>query len=165
MELRTLYEQSSKIFLGTVESAEGRFENGEKTISTYVTLKAVKVYKGPDFKQITLRVPGGTVGEKTLKVFGAPVFKQDDTVLIFAEPDHLNKEAVRVSGFFQGRFMVVKHGGTQFAVMDQGRGAEALEICEEDFAGCLKQKGYQVFPLSSLESKILDWVIQDRKKK
>lgn len=163
-DLPTLCERAEKIVLGTVESVEPKVE-GTGFISTYVTITPSLFYKGKPDKSLLVRIPGGSAEGHTMKVFGAPKFAAGDRVLVFLESDHGKQGAYRVSGFFQGRYMVFKSKGTSYAVMDSGRGSQIFEGCDEDLHYCLEGKGMEIQSFNDLSRSVKSLIESAKRKK
>jgi hypothetical protein len=93
------------IVQGKVVSVAPQWDVEGKTIFTYVTVAANQWLKGTGTKVVTIRIPGGEVGDIGLWVEDTPVFFEGQDVIVFLEP--CDGEAVmRVKGMFQGKFTV-----------------------------------------------------------
>ena len=68
-------------------------------IYTVVTLQADQTLHHSNAPEVTFRVPGGTVGDLSLTIPGAPVFSVGQDVVVFLDGD-------RLRGFGQGAFLV-----------------------------------------------------------
>ena len=53
---------------------------------------------------------GGTVGEETLEIVGAPTFKKGDVSLVFVQNN--GTQFVPLTGFMHGHFRITKEPGT-----------------------------------------------------
>jgi hypothetical protein len=87
-------------------------------IETLVSLKVVEVLKGSSIQSKTIVVPGGTIGDLSLKVEGFPTFSTGETCILFLDS--------------QGRVI----GGTQGKIVLSG--AEASQLGQS--ASDLKQR-------------------------
>ena len=77
---------SEKIIRGQVVAVES-YWNPEKTlVHTDVTVLIDEYFKGDGPIKITLKIPGGTVGDKTQRVSDTPQFNVGDYGIIFLEP-------------------------------------------------------------------------------
>src|SRR5206468_1184049 len=92
--------------------------NAEHTmIFTDVTLNVQRNLQGTASREIVLRVPGGTVGDYTVQMEGAPRFQTDDEVVAFI--GRWDDGVPMVAGYFQGVSRVTRdeagnailHGG------------------------------------------------------
>lgn len=73
-------------------------------IYTEVTLRAAAVWRGSAPAEVTVRVPGGEVGNLGQRVDGAPVFAEGEEVVLFLSGDR--RGAFQVNGLAQGKFRV-----------------------------------------------------------
>ena len=71
------------IVSGTVTGTESRWNNDNSSIYTYVTLAVDKVDKGTADQAVTVRVPGGEVGDVGMAVEDMPVFQIGDRVTLW----------------------------------------------------------------------------------
>jgi hypothetical protein len=96
---------STDIVRGRVQTVVSQWENGAKTIATYASISVEERLKGDGPDVVTVRVPGGQVGDVGLWVEDTPVFAEGQEVIIFLEAtDDLSFMQVR--GDFQGEFTV-----------------------------------------------------------
>jgi hypothetical protein len=103
MNLKQLTDKAEKIVLGTVTDINSRWETeaGRKLIFTSVTI-GIKTYVkglGPDI--ITIKIPGGKVGNITQEVSDIPRFELSEKVLLF-----LQEGGLQVVGGHQGKFTI-----------------------------------------------------------
>jgi hypothetical protein len=83
-DLPELVAEARTIVQGRVVSAEARpAPAGERGIETLVTIAAGEYLKGSLGSHVTIRVPGGQVGDRRQIVFGAPVLRSGDDVILF----------------------------------------------------------------------------------
>lgn len=79
------------VYTRTVETtsryATGESIWGEGIIETVVKLQVLDTLKGETQKQMTLVVPGGTVGDLTFQLDYAPIFTSGDTDLLFLDDE------------------------------------------------------------------------------
>ena len=71
--LGQLTEEADSIIIGTVESIESYWENGR--IFTDVSISTSSNLKGANHRDITVKIPGGTVGTISAAVSDTPVFE------------------------------------------------------------------------------------------
>ena len=124
LPLENLFSEADLVVAGTVVSMESKPNpHGTSPIITEIEIQAETVFLGRCDDIVLVRVPGGRIGERRLKVIGAPEFEPDDRVLLALERD--GRGAYRVRGFFQGRFSLVpsEKGGGVSAVQDPWRRA------------------------------------------
>jgi hypothetical protein len=101
-----LITSSRVILLGEVLSTKSQHDLNHATIYTYVKVRVSEVLKGQLVnEQIVFKQMGGTVGEETAVVFGAPDYTQGERVLLFL--DTAGDGTLRVAHLFQGKYDVV----------------------------------------------------------
>jgi len=103
MSVEELTFKSSKIITGTVTDVRSQWEteNGRNLIFTYVILQVETDIKGTGPKIITIKVPGGQVGDIAQWVSDTPQFVSGEKVLLF-----LQGEPFEVVGGYQGKFII-----------------------------------------------------------
>ncbi len=94
------------IFEGTVTGTESAWigEGAQRRIVTYVTFATQDVLKGDAGAAYTIRMLGGTIDGRTLKVSDAPEFKTGDHDILFVEKN--GQQFVPLVGIMHGRFRV-----------------------------------------------------------
>ena len=81
--------------------------NADRTyVFTYVTLEVKRALAGPKRAYETVRVPGGTVGDFSAVMEGAPQFAVGDNVVVFLGA--WDDGQLMVEGYFQGVSKVVR---------------------------------------------------------
>ena len=93
------------IVQGKVLSVISEWDPEGKTIFTYVTVDVSQWIKGSGPKTVTVRVPGGEVGDVGLWVEDTPVFFQGQEVIAFLEPSN-EAQVMQVKGWYQGKFTI-----------------------------------------------------------
>jgi len=93
-----LLDQSAAVVQGTVEGLSQDFGD-DGLIWTSVTLDVTDRLHRSNAAQVVFRLPGGTVGDLSLTVPGAPTFEPGQEVMVFLDGDKLH-------GFGQGAFLV-----------------------------------------------------------
>jgi hypothetical protein len=125
MNEATLVRLSAVVVRGEVESMAS-VEDARGAIDTWVSIRIEESLKGADRRdRIAVSVPGGTAGDRTSVVFGAPRFRVGEKVLVFATPTKAGD--LTVTGLFQGKLEIV--GGTRRkarVVPDAGAGAAVV---------------------------------------
>jgi hypothetical protein len=98
-----------------VESRSGR------SIVTDVTVSIEQTLKGPAYAERSYEFLGGTIGEDTLVVEGAPVFRVGDRDVLFVNES--GRPASPIVGFMYGRFPIVHDSviGTDIVRTHDGR--------------------------------------------
>jgi len=96
---------STGIVQGKVTSVTSQWDTEGKTIFTYVTVAVNRWLKGTGAKAVTIRIPGGEVGDVGLWVEDTPVFREGQDVITFLEPSG-EESVMKVKAMFQGKFTV-----------------------------------------------------------
>lgn len=100
--IRELTKQANIVFTGTVDDSRSEWNEDNTQIYTYVTFSVDELIKGvAPSKKVTIKQLGGTMGDITLYIVGAPGFEKGEEVLLFA-----NDELIPVVGMSQGKFVI-----------------------------------------------------------
>jgi hypothetical protein len=101
-----LTKRATVIVTGEVEEVSSGFDENQNTIYTYIKTRVTRVLKGELLDDyITLRQVGGTVGDQSIMVPGAPVYELGDEILVFAGP--LGQTGYYgVLGIYYGRYQI-----------------------------------------------------------
>jgi len=101
---RDLTKRATVIVIGEVEDVYSEFNRDGGTIYTFAKLRVTRSLKGEiDSEHITLRQVGGTVGEQTIVLPGAPSYAIGEEILVFAGP-FAQSDAYGVLGIFYGKY-------------------------------------------------------------
>jgi len=96
------------ILIGKVKDMESRWNKEKTLIYTYVTVSVTKYIKRilemEEPKEITVKIPGGEVGDIALKVSDTPEFMEGEEVFLFLRLEEL--PIFRVAGLFQGKYTI-----------------------------------------------------------
>jgi hypothetical protein len=102
LSLQELCSGADQIVYAKVEKVES-YWNGQR-IETRVALAPHETWKGPAAPKVEVIVPGGTVGDVTMRCSEAPTFRSSDDVVCFLR----TREGVKsVYGWFRGQYTVV----------------------------------------------------------
>lgn len=93
------------IVRGHVVDVVSQWNDEQTTIYTYTTIVVSQWLKGGGPKAITVRTPGGEVGDIGLWVEDVPVFFKDQEVVTFVKPIE-EEPFMQVHGLYQGKFTV-----------------------------------------------------------
>ena len=103
-------------------------------IVTDVTLRVIEVMKGDhEGPNLTFTLPGGRVGDYTMKIPGMPQFRAGEAVVLFLEP---TREGYAISGLQQGRFSIMTEPVTGMKVALRAY-THGLALAHRDPAGQL----------------------------
>ncbi len=163
MSLTDLINKASTILHGKVSKAEAYWNKDQTMIYTTVNVSVESYLKGGSAtRDVTIEVPGGTVGDITLWVSDTPVFEEGQEVILF-----LREEYFQIVGWFQGKFtivddMVVEKGmrtdqftGYVKAVLEGSASPDGLSsVPKKSFIETLKEFGLSLLGLSEKESDV-----------
>ncbi len=106
VSLEELTDTSQSIIVGTVTDIRSQWNKERTAIYTHVTISVEEQVKGTSYpREVTIRQPGGKVGDIRMKVSDMPTFKKGEEVVVFLEMEK-GKEVLRVTGMMQGKFSV-----------------------------------------------------------
>ncbi len=100
-DLSTLTAQADEIVTGEVVRTES-FAVEDGRIYTRATVAVTDNLKGVKNAEVEVVLPGGTVGETTMRMSEAPSFTEGESVILF-----LKNSGNRLAGWFQGKYVVV----------------------------------------------------------
>jgi len=128
LSLPDIADHSGQIVTGKVMSIDSYWTEayGPRTIETRITLEQVAYFKGQRNRaiQFEFTVPGGTVGEMTMRIAGAPEFKQGESWVLFLLPEWKSFPTV---GLYQGAYQLVD------GEVRDGNGVPVASIDEKGF--------------------------------
>jgi hypothetical protein len=127
-----LVGQAELIFQGTVTDVRSEWvgEGAERRIVSYVTFNVDEPLKGNAGSSYTIRMLGGTVGDRTMEVTDSPKFKVGDRDILFVENN--GRQFIPLVGIMHGRYRVQQ---------DKGTGDEVLLTNQGDALADVKQLG------------------------
>jgi hypothetical protein len=106
-DLGELLARADHVFIGLVREVRSDWNPTRTSIDTTVRLVVEEYFKSSTFPpQFTLRLPGGTVGDVSLKVAGVPAFSVGDRALLFLEEDPGRPGLPGIVGLWQGVYYV-----------------------------------------------------------
>ena len=100
-DLATLTARADQIVNGEVIHTE-YFAIEDGRIYTRATILVTEHLKGEKSVEVEVTIPGGTVGETTMRMSEAPSFTEGESVILF-----LKNSGNRLAGWFQGKYVVV----------------------------------------------------------
>lgn len=107
-------ENAASIVVGRCVSKESRWDAARQWILTYHRFEVEKAIKGVPARDLTIVIPGGTVGEITQDAVGVPKFEIGDEHVLFVR----NTQAgPTVLYFDQGTYRLVRDGRGERVVM------------------------------------------------
>jgi hypothetical protein len=109
MTEHTLARAADAIVVGTVTNLES-VATRDGAISTLVTVEVEREYKGRVGRVVTLRQPGGRVGDRGLWIAGSPRFTRGERQLLFLSAHH--DGTARTTALGLGQFVLTPHART-----------------------------------------------------
>ena len=125
-DVNSLRKQSEAVVHAKVVDVRSYWNDDHSVIFTDVALDVKGRLHGASDNLIIVRVPGGTVGDYTMDMEGAPRFKVNDEVVAFVARWH--DGAAMVAGYFQG-LSSIKRDGLGNAILSGGV-ADGLPMSE-----------------------------------
>jgi hypothetical protein len=123
MNERTLTRAADAIVVGTVRHIETvGVPNGG--ISTLVTLEVERTLKGSVGRLVTLKQPGGRLGDRVEWIAGSPSFVNGERQLVFLSAHH--DGTARTTAFGMGQFVVIPHPRTGEAMAERRLDANVI---------------------------------------
>ncbi len=117
-DLDSLVANSQRIVVAEV--TEMRSLRKEGRIYTDTTLEIRETWKGESTHRVTVRLPGGRLGETVTRVHGLPGFQPGERVVVFLKEilEETDSKRFTVLGLRQGKFHVAlgPDDSTEFAV-------------------------------------------------
>lgn len=103
---KDLAAESSNIVRGTVAGVNSYWNAEGTKIFTEARIAVDETYKGGPIREARVIQLGGIVGHVNMHVEGALIWKRDEEVLLFLEPNVPG--TFSVAGFSQGKFDIVR---------------------------------------------------------
>jgi hypothetical protein len=101
-----LTTSSRVILLGDVQSVKSQWDDTDQNIYSYVKIHVSRILKGHlRAEQIVVKQLGGTVGDDSAVVFGAPDFRAGQRVLLFLNTS--SDGTLRTAHLFMGKYDIV----------------------------------------------------------
>ena len=126
MDIPSLSRGSEAVVHARVVEINSDWNADRSMIFTHVTLQVIRSLRGDPRATVTVRVPGGTVGELTTVMVGGPRFEMNQEVVAFLAP--WDDGVPGVMGYAQGLSQVRRepNGRTRL----RGGAADGLSIRE-----------------------------------
>jgi hypothetical protein len=132
-DFATLVAESEIIFRGKVTAVHCEWvgEGADRHIGSYVSFEVLKTLKGKTSSPYVLEMVGGTVGDQTLEIVGAPTFKVGDRSLLFVQKN--GTQFIPLMGIMHGHFRVERDpaSGEEILIKHDGTPLEGPEEIDE----------------------------------
>jgi len=109
MSTKELTKQAGAVVRGRVIDMKSEWDPEKRFIWTLVSISVSKSIKGEKLENqtVTVKIPGGIVGDVGQVTEDAPIFKKGEDVLLFLSPEvYRGKKLFRITGKFQGKHTV-----------------------------------------------------------
>lgn len=107
MSLETIADHAGQVLVGRVAEVHSYWAGPKRGIESKVSFEEVEFLKNgapQDGRRFHLTVPGGSIGERTMRVVGAPVFQIGQRWLLCLLPEY---RTFPVVGIHRGAFRIV----------------------------------------------------------
>jgi len=106
VDVETLARRADVIVRGTTKATAASLTEDGRQIQTVAKVTVGSVLKGEAMSEFEVRTPGGTIGDITQVVHGAPQFVEGQEVILFLH--RVSERRFTIEGFAQGKYEVVK---------------------------------------------------------
>lgn len=123
---RGMVDNSQRIVQGRVIGLESFWNEDGRLIVTEATIRVSETLVGSSTSLLTVRVPGGKVGDVRVEASGFPTFQRGQEVILFLANSEQG-DFQRIVGHQQGHFEVVERlDGVRLAVPQIDAGARLM---------------------------------------
>jgi len=124
-----LITSSRVILIGEIKSVKAQRDLQHQNITSYVKVNVEKTLKGElHGAQIVFKQLGGTVGDESSIIFGAPEYKIGQRVLLFL--DTASDGSLRIAHLFQGKYDIIDDPATGTTRVQRNIDADSGNILE-----------------------------------
>lgn len=111
-DFATLVNQAEVILSGQVIDVRCEWvgQGDQRHIESYIEFELLKSLKGSPREPFVLNMVGGTMGDETLEIAGAPKFKVGDRAILFVENN--GTQVVPLVGIMHGHYRMVTDATT-----------------------------------------------------
>ncbi|HOX26883.1 MAG TPA: hypothetical protein PLL30_14390 [Candidatus Krumholzibacteria bacterium] len=104
-DVTQLSNEADRIVVAAVADLESAWAPDGLTIYTDVTLQVEQDLKNSGASTITVRIPGGTVGDLSMVESDTPTFELGERVVAFLKTD--DQKELMIWGWYQGKYSVI----------------------------------------------------------
>lgn len=157
MTIEQMMDSSDAVVHGTIARTWSAWDSSHEFIWTHYELRLTESMLGDILDKVVISEPGGTVGNDSMEIVGAPRYRIGEEVVLLTARTPIGY--LRTSGWGQGRFDVVADPRTGFKVVRSGlAGIELVEPAGAASAAALKPgtspKSLDGLPLDQFKSRI-----------
>ena len=121
LDVEELTLRAEAVVRGVAVEASAEWAAGGRQIHTVTRVRVSSWMKGAaDAGTLEVRTPGGTVGDLTQRVSGAPSLRVGEELVLFLRRLPGKARRFTVVGFSQGKFSVVREAGRTLVVREAG---------------------------------------------
>jgi hypothetical protein len=106
LDLAQLVQRADMIVQGQVEAVYSQWDEGQRLVFTYVSIRVDDPLKGERRQTVLIRQVGGTAGTIHMSVAGVPEFKRGEMAIVFLKRQ--NDSTFQVVGMNQGLYEIVE---------------------------------------------------------
>jgi hypothetical protein len=133
-DFATMVKNADSIFLGKAlsERSEWAVLNGRRAIVTFVSFEVEETFKGASSPTLELRLPGGTIGDKSFEMVGFPRFTLGERAILFIRT---NQNLIcPLVGIYHGKLTIKKDpaSGEEILLRHNGKPLTTLEEIGKD---------------------------------
>lgn len=110
MDVASLARSADLIIRGAVLGARASLSEDRRQLHTLASVRVLARVKGECPSEIHVRLPGGSAGDLTQRVAGAPELFAGEEVLLFLRRLPGEPPVYAIAGFSQGKFTLVEDG-------------------------------------------------------
>lgn len=124
----SLVSQADFVVRAVVKSktSEWRTDSGGRHIITKVTFDVREIIKGQPTLPLVLQMLGGTIGQKTMVVEGAPAFNMGEDDILFVHGN--GTQFVPLVAIMYGQFLVMRDTATGQDVVHRSNGSALYDV-------------------------------------
>ena len=157
MTVEQMMESSDAVIHGTIARTWSAWDSSHEFIWTHYELHLTESMLGDRLDKVVISEPGGTVGNESMEIVGAPRYRIGEEVVLLTARTPIGY--LRTSGWGQGRFDVVADPRTGAKVVRSGlAGIELVEPAGAATAAPLKPgtspKSLDGLPLDQFKGRI-----------
>ena len=129
IDLEEMATRAEVIALGTVEKVESAWTPDGRMIVTTATIEIEKGLKGGPWRRVSIRIPGGRVGDQTMVASGAPTFREGERLVVFLEkPGAVPETPFSIVGWNLGKMTVRRDARTDLDIVHAPSGESVTYI-------------------------------------
>ncbi len=131
-DFETLVAEADTVFTGEVTDVSARWVGGypQRHIESFVTFRVLRVMKGSPGSTYLLNQLGGTIGDRTQRIAGAPLWVKGDRAILFVKNN--GTQIVPLVGLMHGYYPLIKDEDTREELVTKHDGTPLRATSEID---------------------------------